>query len=146
MPYMETTTHHRRGEIVVEKRSLFRPRRGLAASDLLLDAMLSLTYGNCQGLVPRVPQAAGYSLTNLDTTVFPAVANAREPSTPYMIWSHCSCLKGRGHQLKRTKLGHDPHLSLLSPLNGRGQVGFCHLSVQYELLLMTRLGTRPSPR
>jgi hypothetical protein len=38
---METMTHHRRAEIVAEKRSPFRPQRGLAASDLFLDTMLT---------------------------------------------------------------------------------------------------------
>jgi hypothetical protein len=33
-------THHRRAEIAAEKRSLFRPHRGLAAPDLFLDTML----------------------------------------------------------------------------------------------------------
>jgi hypothetical protein len=37
---METTTHRRRAEIVAEERSLFRPYRGLAASDLFLDTMV----------------------------------------------------------------------------------------------------------
>jgi hypothetical protein len=37
MPYMETIIHRRRAEIVVEKRSPFRPHLGLAASDLFLD-------------------------------------------------------------------------------------------------------------
>jgi hypothetical protein len=32
---------------------------------------------------------------------------AEEPSTPYQIRSHLSWLKGRGHQLKRIKPGHD---------------------------------------
>jgi hypothetical protein len=38
---MEATTHHRRAEIATEKRSPFRPHRGLAAPDLFLDTMLS---------------------------------------------------------------------------------------------------------
>jgi hypothetical protein len=38
--HRETTTHHRRAKIVVEKRSPFRPHRGLAAPDLFLDTML----------------------------------------------------------------------------------------------------------
>jgi hypothetical protein len=41
MPYMETTSHHRRADIAVEKRSPFRPHRGLAAPDLFLDTMLN---------------------------------------------------------------------------------------------------------
>jgi hypothetical protein len=39
--YMEAMTHRRRVEIAAEKRSSFRPNRGLAASDLFLDTMLN---------------------------------------------------------------------------------------------------------
>jgi hypothetical protein len=42
---METMTHHRRAETVTEKRSLFRPHRGLVAPDLFLDTMLTGEYG-----------------------------------------------------------------------------------------------------
>jgi hypothetical protein len=38
---METTTHHQRAEIAAEKRSPFRPHRGLAAPDIFLDIMLN---------------------------------------------------------------------------------------------------------
>jgi hypothetical protein len=38
----------------------------------LLDGRLG---GYCQGLVLWVPQASGYDPTNLDTTLFPAMAN-----------------------------------------------------------------------
>jgi hypothetical protein len=38
-PYMETITHHHQAEIAAEKRSPFRPHRGLAARDLFLDTM-----------------------------------------------------------------------------------------------------------
>jgi hypothetical protein len=37
---METTTWHRRAEIVTEKWSLFRPHRYLATLDLFLDTIL----------------------------------------------------------------------------------------------------------
>jgi hypothetical protein len=40
MPKMETTTHYQQSEITAEKRSPFRPHRGLAAPDLFLDTML----------------------------------------------------------------------------------------------------------
>jgi hypothetical protein len=39
-PYMETTTHRQRAEIATEKRSPFRPHRGLAVPDLFLDTTL----------------------------------------------------------------------------------------------------------
>jgi hypothetical protein len=41
MPYMEIMTHYRLVEIAIEKRSPFRPHRGLAALDLFLDTMLN---------------------------------------------------------------------------------------------------------
>jgi hypothetical protein len=41
MSYMETMTHCWRAEIAAEKRSLFRPHRGLAAPNLFLDIMLN---------------------------------------------------------------------------------------------------------
>jgi hypothetical protein len=42
---METTAHRQRVEIVAEKRSPFRPHRGLAAPDLFLDTMLDRRTG-----------------------------------------------------------------------------------------------------
>jgi hypothetical protein len=45
MPYMETTTHRRRVEIAVEKRSPFKPHRDLAAPDLFLNTMLTGKHG-----------------------------------------------------------------------------------------------------
>jgi hypothetical protein len=41
MPYIETMTHRRWSEIAAEERNLFRPHRGLPASDLFLDTMLN---------------------------------------------------------------------------------------------------------
>jgi hypothetical protein len=41
MSDMETTIHHRRAKIAAEKRSPFRPHRGLAAIDLFLNIMLT---------------------------------------------------------------------------------------------------------
>jgi hypothetical protein len=38
---METMTHHQRAKITAEKRSPFRPHRGLAATDLFLNTMLN---------------------------------------------------------------------------------------------------------
>jgi hypothetical protein len=67
-----------------------------------------------------------------------------EPNTSYQIWFHCSWLKGRDHQLKRTKFGHNPYQSFYPPpppLNGCGWVEFYHLSALFELLLITWLGT-----
>jgi hypothetical protein len=45
MPYMETTTHRQRAEIAAEKRSPFKPHRGLAAPDRFLDTMLDRRIG-----------------------------------------------------------------------------------------------------
>jgi hypothetical protein len=42
---METTTHRRRAGTAAEKRSPFRPHRGLAAPDLFLDTMLTREHG-----------------------------------------------------------------------------------------------------
>jgi hypothetical protein len=39
------TTHRRRVEIAAEKRSPFRPHRGLTTSDLFLDTMLTREQG-----------------------------------------------------------------------------------------------------
>jgi hypothetical protein len=72
---------------------------------------------------------------------------AQEPYTSYRIWSHYSYLKGRDHQLNRTKLRHSLHRSLYPPPPyGHGQVGFHHLSTRSKLRLMTRPDTRPGPR
>jgi hypothetical protein len=38
-------THRQRAEIAVEKRSPFKPHRGLAAPDLFLDTMLTGEHG-----------------------------------------------------------------------------------------------------
>jgi hypothetical protein len=42
---MEATTHRRQAEIAAEERSSFRPHRGLAASGLFLDTMLTGEHG-----------------------------------------------------------------------------------------------------
>jgi hypothetical protein len=42
---METTVHRQRAEIAAEKRSPFRPHRGLAAPNLFLDTMLDRRTG-----------------------------------------------------------------------------------------------------
>jgi hypothetical protein len=52
---METTIHHRRAEIVVEKRSPFRPHRGLAAPNLFLDTMLTGEHGRQRRLTVWKP-------------------------------------------------------------------------------------------
>jgi hypothetical protein len=41
MSYMETMTYRQRAKITAEKRSPFRPYRGLAAIDLFLNTMLN---------------------------------------------------------------------------------------------------------
>jgi hypothetical protein len=48
---METTTHHRRAEIVAEKRSPFWPHRGLAAPNLFLDTILTEKHGRHARLI-----------------------------------------------------------------------------------------------
>jgi hypothetical protein len=45
---METMTHRRRAEIAADKRSPFRPHKGLVAPDLFLDTMLNrITWEAC---------------------------------------------------------------------------------------------------
>jgi hypothetical protein len=55
---METTTHHRRAETATEKRSLFKPHRGLAAPDLFLDTMLTGEHGRHAPLTVWKPWVA----------------------------------------------------------------------------------------
>jgi hypothetical protein len=52
---METTIHRWRAEIAAEKWSPFRPHRGLAVSDLLLDNMLDRRIGRHARLTVRNP-------------------------------------------------------------------------------------------
>jgi hypothetical protein len=57
--------------------------QGFSSADPLEEIDIEDGITTCQGLVPQVLQAVGYSPTNLDTTSFPPVANSWEPSTPY---------------------------------------------------------------
>jgi hypothetical protein len=64
--YIEATTHHRQAEIATEERSPFRPCRGLATLNLLLDAMpclkiwsATLTYYTCDICGPEQHKQIG---------------------------------------------------------------------------------------